>query len=1014
MSGKQSVDINFAQGLDTKTDPKQVQLGKFLVLKNSIFTKAGLLTKRFGYGALPALPDNSSTYATTFGGNLTAIGNKLQAYSQGSMSWVNKGQFQPISMSAIPVARSALNQTQCDSVTAANNLVCTVYTEVNNGTAAYKYVIQDLNTGQNIISPRVIPVASGVVTGSPRVFLLGGYFILAFTNVIAGASHIQYVSVSTNNPTSASANADIASVYTPASTLSWDGVVYGNKLYVAYNTLSGGQHVAITSLSTNFIVATPQSFVGSIATVMSICVDSTTAGNPIVYAAFYDSASSTGYVVAVNSNLNQVMTATQIISTGTINSMTCSAQNGSVEVVYTVVNAYSYDGAIPTYFLDKVNVVKPATVTTGTVGPTTTFIRSVGLASKSMLLNGTMYMLVTYSSVFQPTYFLIDITGNVLARFAYENGGGYLVLGLPALELIGTTLSSAYLFKDLIAPVNKSQGVANAAGVYSQTGVNRISLNLSSTTLSTSEIGSNLNLSGGFLYAYDGNTINEQNFHVFPDNVEVTVSHSGGSMTTQDYFYQVLWQWTDAQGNLFQSAPSIPVKAPASAFSGSSNSVTINIPTLRLTYKADVKIVIFRWSTAQEEYFQATSIAAPLLNSKTVDQVSFVDTQTDAAIEGNSLIYTTGGVVEDVGGPAATATTLFDTRLWLIDAEDQNLLWFSKQVIEGTPVEMSDQFTKFVAPNAGTQGNTGPMRCLAPMDDKLIIFKKDALYYINGTGPDITGTNNQYSEPIFITSTVGSVNQNSIVLMPNGLMFQSDKGIWLLGRDLSTTYIGAPVEAFNSYTVNSAVAVPGTNQIRLTLSNGVTLMYDYFFGQWGTFYGVPAVSSTIYQDLHTYVGSLGQVAQETPGFYLDSGNPVLMSFTTNWMNLAGLQGFQRAYFFYFLGQYLSPHKLQIDVAYDYNSASLQSKTFNPLNANPNYGSGAPFGQDTPYGGPGDIEQFEFLFKKQKCMSFQISISEMFDPSLGMPAGAGLTVSGINMTARYKKSYQPLRAKQSTG
>ena len=52
---------------------------------------------------------------------------------------------------------------------------------------------------------------------------------------------------------------------------------------------------------------------------------------------------------------------------------------------------------------------------------------------------------------------------------------------------------------------------------------------------------------------------------------------------------------------------------------------------------------------------------------------------------------------------------LFDTRLWMVDAEDQNLLWFSKQVIEATPVEMSDLLTMYIAPTTSSEGNTGPI-----------------------------------------------------------------------------------------------------------------------------------------------------------------------------------------------------------------------------------------------------------------------------------------------------------------
>ena len=136
------------------------------------------------------------------------------------------------------------------------------------------------------------------------------------------------------------------------------------------------------------------------------------------------------------------------------------------------------------------------------------------------------------------------------------------------------------------------------------------------------------------------------------------------------------------------------------------------------------------------------------------------------------------------------------------------------------------------------------------------------------------------------------------MFQPQGLMFQSDKGIWLLGRDLSTQYIGAPVEAYNDNTVVAAINVPGTNQVRFTLDNGITLMYDYYVGQWATFNNIPAISSTLYQSLHTYINANGQVFQENEGSYLDGSKPVLMSFQTSWIHLAGVQGYERFYPFY--------------------------------------------------------------------------------------------------------------------
>ena len=569
-----------------------------------------------------------------------------------------------------------------------------------------------------------------------------------------------------------------------------------------------------------------------------------------------------------------------------------------------------------------------------------------------------------------------------------------------------------YLFKTQLVPVNKAQGIAAPAGIFAQLGINIATFDFTAQARPT-EIAGSVHLTGGFLWQYDGERPVEQGFHVWPEDLKATPGTvAGGAMTAQAYFYAVTYEWTDAQGLLHRSAPSVPLAATIT----SENSVTLDIPTLRLTEKVGqnpVRIVVYRWSAGQQTYYQTSDVAVPLLNDPAVDSVTFLDKKADADILGDSILYTTGGVVEDLPAPACSAVTLFKSRLWVIDSEDPNLLWFSKQVIEAVPVEMSDLFTLYVPPTTGSQGSTGPSKCLAPLDDKLIIFKANAIYYLVGVGPDNTGANNDFIDPVFITSTVGCANPASIVFMPNGLMFQSDKGIWLLGRDLSTTYIGAPVEAYNSSKVLSAINVPATNQVRFTLDNGLTLMFDYFFGQWGVFKGIPGTSSTIYQGLHTFINSRGEAFQETPGLYLDGSSPVLLQFTTAWIKLAGLQGYQRAYFFYMLGNYLSPHKLDVSVAYDYDANPTQTTVITPDNYNLPYGIDSPYGGGSPYGGVGSIEQWRVFLTTQKCESIQISVKEMFDATLGTVAGAGLTLSGLDVVVGVKKSYKPLAGGRST-
>ncbi len=476
-----------------------------------------------------------------------------------------------------------------------------------------------------------------------------------------------------------------------------------------------------------------------------------------------------------------------------------------------------------------------------------------------------------------------------------------------------------------------------------------------------------------------------------------------GSLSNQTYFYQATYEWSDNQGNLFRSAPSTPVSIVSS---GSLSANIINVPMLRLTHKITnpVKIVIYRWSTAQQIYYQVTSITQPILNNTNLDSYAYTDRSSDAAILGNNILYTNGGVLENIGGPASNVVTIFDTRLWLIDAENPDVLWYSKPVIQATPVEMSDLQTVYVSPTAAAQGPTGPCTCLAPMDDKLIIYKKNAIYYLNGVGPDSTGANNQYSQPIFVTATVGTDNQKSIVTIPQGQMFQSDKGIWLLGRDLSTNYIGKDVENFNDQEVMSAVTVPGTNQVRFTLESGTILMYDYLVGQWGTFSGVQGLSSTLYEDKHTLIDSYGRVFQETPELYLDGAKPVLMSFKTGWLNLAGLQGYQRFYGMYLLGEYQTPHRLTVGFAYNYDSSVSQLVSIIPTNYSAPWGNGDNWGSVTTWGGSNKVEQWEINPKRQQCQSFQVTLNEYYDPEFQTSPGAGLTLSGLNLIVGMKKGY----------
>lgn len=1082
---KQPVVVNFAKGLDTKTDPYQVNIGNFLALNNSVFTTGGRLTKRNGFANITTLPNKNQTTLTTFNGNLLATGSELYAYNSNLNEWLDKGTIQPVSLNTAPLVRKSTSQSSPDSVVAANGLICIVYTD--SGTCYYQ--VLNSKTGQQVVADTAI--ASGAKM--PRVALLGSYFVITYTT----STTISFIGIPTNSPSTPSSAVVLTSAI--ATNPGYDILVVDGLMYVcwAYSSTSLGLAYVTPGLSVS-----PTTTISSYtADYVSLTADTTHPGYayPIIYISIWDSTSTNVTVMSYTTQLVQVLAPTTAAPGVTIDGITSQVVDGVCTILIQVQNYYSSTGSYPTTGVQTDYIQSILVTSTGTITGPTTILRGVGLASKCFSVNKTFYTLVNYGSLKtsnQPAYFLIDVSGNIYMRLAYSNGGGYAATQvLPTPTVLNGSVYIPYLVVDLLATVNKQTALpANSQvnAIYTQTGINLATFQINTGNQFSSEVAGVIHLTGGQLWEYDGVKPVEHGFHVWPENIQATwtaspvtptgtfsssstsitvssatgiavgmsisdttnssyipsgtvitavsgttltisqaTTHAGSGDTlsisgkiaaqpatginTNAYFYQFTYEWTDNAGNLHRSAPSIPTSVTTTG-SGTTGSITLYVPTLRLTYKISpnpVRIVGYRWSAGQQNYYQFTSIVNPVINNTTIDYVTLVDVTPDSGILGNNLIYTTGGVVEDIAAPASIHSTMWQDRLILIDAEDQNLLWYSKQIIEATPVEMTDLFTIYVAPTIGSQGSTGPLTALAPMDDKLVLFKQNAIYYITGIGPDNTGANSTFTDPIFITTAVGCSNPNSIILTPNGLMFQSDKGIWLLGRDLSTNYIGAPVEGFNSETVESAQLIPNETQVRFILGDNVTLMFDYYYNQWGTFSNIQAISGTLYNGYHTYLSSSGHVYQETPGTYLDGSTPVLMAFTTSWMNVANLRGFQRIYYALLLGTYHSPFKLNVQFAYDYGYPQ-QAVLVSPDNYSPPYGGDSVWGGAASWGGKSNVFQARVFPQKQKCETFQISVQEIFDPTIGVSAGQGLSFSGMNLVVGVKRGFGTQRASRSFG
>lgn len=1026
---KQTVTLNFAKGLDTINDPNQLPLGKFTQMENSIFVKSegiGRLEKRNGFGELASLPDGSARFVTTFGQGLVAIGDNVYTYSQGANRWATKNAYLSCQLSVTPIVNNQTNKLAAFSAISPNGLMCATFLDqvatsgstscsvsLNN---ASKYCVVDAGTGAMFTPPTLISPTFGQTLFYTKVFHLGNYFVVVFDGTTSSQSHLQYFTIQADNPSVVSGVSTVTTDYLSANPSSFDGVVHNNTLYLAWATRTTGSSIQVATVSSALAFSSSVAISSVSSKAISMTVD--TMGSATIWVGGMsrqiNPASSNSqadlFGVALKTDLSIRSTRTVRFPSGLVGS--CSGLNNTVAVInggmrlyYETYDTFSAIGAngevvvTPTGFPLDYAINQWSTFYDGTANSTTTRTSGVALGSRAFHIGSAHYYLTAYQSNYQSTYFLCNSAGLYLGKLAPSIAGGYYGNGLPSASVIGSSCFIPYVFAKTITSVNKGTNLSSSTqtvGIYSQTGLNLSKLTFDPYAVSAAEAGGNLNISGDMLWGYDGVLPVESGFHLYPETVVASLgsaSSAAGSMTAQSYFYRAVYQWTDNKGMTHQSAPSIPINVNVPSGIGGT---LVFVPGLRITsrdYAAyPTKIALYRWSTAQPVYYQVTQVVAPsnVFNPvtpggiRTFPLVTFYDTTSDSVIQDNDILYTEGGIVENIAPPAPRAMATFDSRLWTINAENENELWFSKALVAGQPVEMSDLFTYFVPPSTSTGQHTGGVKSLAQMDDKLILFKKNSIYYIAGRGPDDTGANFQYSDPIFISSGVSCSNPNSTVLTPLGLMFESEgNGIWLLNRSLSLEYVGIDVDSYRNLRVRSALLIPNDTEVRFILEDGTELVYDYAVQQWGTFTGLSGISGTIFNDRQTIISVTGSTFQETPGVYKDGQTPVTMSFSTGWISLAGVQGFQRAYSMYWLGNYQSPHTFTVGIKQNYQPDTVQSVTVAP-----------------PIGSTSSVEQWKIGFQHQKCQSFMISFNETSSST----AGAGLTLSGIDLVVGLKKGY----------
>jgi hypothetical protein len=419
----------------------------------------------------------------------------------------------------------------------------------------------------------------------------------------------------------------------------------------------------------------------------------------------------------------------------------------------------------------------------------------------------------------------------------------------------------------------------------------------------------------------------------------------------------------------------------------------ISFYSLPLTKKTSAKLVLYRTLNTGTTYYRVTD------QTVTGGVVTFYDTgdgiYADATIDGNQLLYTTGGILENIAAPACKSVARHNNRLWVAGLEDENSVWYSKESVLNEGVQMSDLLQLRVNP-AG-----GGITALASLDDKLVIFKQDTIYVLAGQGPNTLGTQSDFQQPQQVTSHVGCSNPESIAVVPDGLLFQSEKGIFLLDRGLQVKYAGAAVDEFKEFTVTSAVGMPDQNQVRLTTNDGPTLVYQHELNFWSVFTDYEALSATVWQGQYVLLKTDGFVYLEDENVSRDAGRPFSMKVETAWIR-GTTQGRLRLFGISLLGKLFSNHVLRIRKYKDYDENIFEQRLFSSVEEldNSYFGDETYWGTSTVFGAAKDrVYQFNADFDQRKCEAFKLTIEDL--PLQDVEEGAAYSLSSLSIEVGIK-------------
>lgn len=640
----------------------------------------------------------------------------------------------------------------------------------------------------------------------------------------------------------------------------------------------------------------------------------------------------------------------------------------------------------------------------------TLFLHGRAVASRTTILNASNiqppFMLTKYRGVGQVTYFMVNGGGIDIARSMPDVGGAdpaNTLVGLLSLPNLSVGASANSYVTSALSSTAIQTG---ASGLFSNTGASTITVTVDDITVGAPvELNQSLHFPGALPMVYDGSIITVEGFPLAPEQSDAYVLAGGGSLTASStYTYRYVYEWTDNNSNLYQSAPNLI--AQQAVLGVGQTKVTHALPNVlpSTTVLRNVYIAVYRTVANGDGsvYYRVGSVLVLGIGSR----ATFVDTMSDTTLVGQAPLYTNGVILENLAPPPCMTMVAHRGRLLAggIDG-DPTAIWQSKQVTPGFGVSFNDGLVSRLG------GSTDPITALGSMDSYAAAFTASTTWSSSDDYPDDTGAPGmlRFSQS---SSTNGCAGARLIARADDGLTCWQAKtavvggpgpGPWRLSRGLAWEWIGqaAQLDSAAFTTLRTIFAVPGLNQMRIVgqtaTVNGNVLVRETTFETWATWtylVSTPTIVDAItWRGVPVYLTSTGNILLESAAVYSDNATAIAHSLTFSPFNFAGVAGYQRIYVGQPTGRILGTagagQSLRLDITQIPDGVAMTPKS---LTLTPD--ANALFGGVEFDPGPNG-----------KCSAYQVTISNI----AGAPnnAGCAWTLAALTMEVGIKPNVNRL-------